>query len=81
MANDKLVYTVRGSDTLWGIARDKLGDPNRFRDIFKWNGLKSYVLFQGQKLKLYNPIEFGEEITTQYSQDVEFEDSEPTYYE
>lgn len=54
---EKRVYTVRSSDTLWGIARDHLGDPNKYKDIQKWNGMSGLVPYPGQKLKLYNPNE------------------------
>ncbi len=54
---EKRIYTVRGADTLWGIARDQLGDPNKYKDIRQWNGLPGFVVSPGQKLKLYNPNE------------------------
>ena len=83
--SDRVVYTVRGADTLWGIARDQLGDHNKFRDIRRWNGLTGYVLYPGQKLKLYDPEEFGEAIIQEplvYDADfMEIDDEEPTYDE
>ena len=83
--SERVVYTVRGADTLWGIARDQLGDHNKFRDIRRWNGLAGYVLYPGQKLKLYDPEEFGEEIIQEplvYDADyTEIDDEEPTYEE
>ena len=30
-------YTVQSGDTLWKIAEDKLGDGNRYTDIFEAN--------------------------------------------
>lgn len=54
---EKITYTVRGADTLWGIARDKLGDPNKYRDIKDWNNLPGLAIRPGQKLKLYDPKE------------------------
>lgn len=56
MENNK-THRVRKSDTLWGIARDELGDPNRYRDIQKWNNLPGLALKPGQLLILYNPNE------------------------
>ena len=53
--NERPIYTVRSSDTLWGIARDKLGDANMYREIKEWNHLPGFVIKPGQKLKLYNP--------------------------
>jgi len=55
------VYTVRASDTLWGIARDLLGDPMKYKDIRNWNKLPGLVLKSGQKLFLYDPDKQGEE--------------------
>ena len=57
---DKRVYTVRSTDTLWGIARDRLGDPNRYKDIQRWNNLTGLVVRPGQVLILYNSKEKGE---------------------
>ncbi len=48
------LYRVHGADTLWGIARDQLGDPNLYREIYQWNNLTSFVLRPGQILKLFN---------------------------
>ncbi|MFL6112528.1 MAG: LysM peptidoglycan-binding domain-containing protein [Catenulispora sp.] len=36
-AVDNPVYTVRPGDSLWRIAQEQLGDPNRFADIAKLN--------------------------------------------
>ena len=52
-----MLYRVKTSDTLWGIARDKLGDPNKYRSIRDWNNLPGFVLKPGQYLILYNTIE------------------------
>ena len=57
---DKIVYTVRAADTLWGIARDVLGDHNKYRDIKNWNKIPGFALKPGMLLKLYNPDEGGE---------------------
>lgn len=54
---DRKKHIVRDSDTLWGIARDELGDPNKYRDIRDWNHLKGLLLKPGQVLLLYNPSE------------------------
>lgn len=45
-------YTVVKGDTLWGIAKDYLGSGARYTEIVKLNGLKSSVIYAGQKLKL-----------------------------
>ena len=55
--SEKTIYTVKGTDTLWGIARDVLGDPNLYNDIRKWNNLSGFVIKPGQKLYLYDPEE------------------------
>lgn len=57
---DDRIYTVRAADTLWGIARDVLGDHRKYRDLKEWNNLPGFALKPGQKLKLYNPNERGE---------------------
>lgn len=83
--NEKRVYTVRGADTLWGIARDQLGDHNKYKDIRKWNGLSGFVLFPGQKIKLYDPEDYGEKIEEEHFViDADYyviDDEEPTLLE
>ena len=44
------VHTVKHGDTLWEIAESYLGKGSRFMDIVVLNGLKSNVLYTGQKL-------------------------------
>ena len=46
------VYTVKHGDTLWAIAHKCLGKGSRYTEIVKLNGLKSNVLYTGQKLKM-----------------------------
>ena len=46
------IYTVKAGDTLWGIARDELGDYHRFEEIKAINGLVSSVIYVGERLKL-----------------------------
>lgn len=46
------VYTVAKGDSLWTIAKNKLGNGNRYPEIVKLNGLKTNVITVGQKLKL-----------------------------
>lgn len=45
-------YTVKAGDTLWDIAKAKLGDGNRYKEIKELNGLKTDVIKAGQKLKI-----------------------------
>lgn len=45
-------YTVQSGDSLWNIAKDKLGSGNRYTEIIKLNNLKSDVIHAGQELKL-----------------------------
>lgn len=45
-------YTVVKGDTLWGIAKKLLGSGARYTEIVKLNGLKSSVIYSGQKLKI-----------------------------
>ena len=47
-----IVYTVKHGDTLWAIAQKCLGKGSRYTEIVKLNGLKSNVLYTGQKLKM-----------------------------
>jgi len=46
------IYTVVKGDTLWGIAKKLLGSGTRYTEIVKLNGLKSSVIYAGQKLKI-----------------------------
>ena len=46
------IYTVVKGDTLWGIAKKLLGSGYRYTEIVKLNGLKSSVIYSGQKLKI-----------------------------
>ena len=46
------IYTVVKGDTLWGIAKKLLGSGYRYTAIVKLNGLKSSVIYSGQKLKI-----------------------------
>ncbi len=45
-------YTVTKGDTLWGIAKKKLGSGPRYKEIKALNGLSSDTICAGQKLKL-----------------------------
>ena len=46
------IYTVVKGDTLWGIAKKLLGSGYRYTESVKLNGLKSSVIYSGQKLKI-----------------------------
>jgi len=48
------VHTVVHGDTLWAIAKKYLGDGSRYPEIVKLNGLKSNVIYSGNKLKIPN---------------------------
>lgn len=45
-------YTVKRGDTLSGIAKDKLGNWNRYTEIMKLNGLTGTTIYPGQTLKI-----------------------------
>ena len=46
-------YTVKAGDSLSKIARDELGDMNRWKEIASLNGISSpYTIYPNQKLKL-----------------------------
>lgn len=47
-----LIYTVVRGDTLWGIASKYLGSGTRYPEIVQLNGLKTSVIYSGQKLKI-----------------------------
>jgi len=49
----KFVYHVKKGDTLWEISRKFKVSINKIK---KWNNLKSYTLYQGQKLFIYKRI-------------------------
>lgn len=46
------IHTVVKGDALWQIAHDYLGDGSRYKEIKTLNGLKSNVIYAGQKLKI-----------------------------
>ena len=45
-------YTVKAGDTLWDIARAKLGNGNRWPEISHLNHLPSTQIYKGQVLKI-----------------------------
>ena len=51
-ATTERIHTVVKGDTLWGIAKKYLGSGFRYTEIVKLNGLKSSVIYAGQKLKI-----------------------------
>ena len=46
------IYTVVKGDSLWSIAKAQLGSNARYTEIVKLNGLKTSVIYPGQKLKI-----------------------------
>ena len=48
----QITYVVKKGDTLWEIAKKYLGDGNRYKEIKELNGLKSDLIYPGQKLKI-----------------------------
>lgn len=50
--SDYILYNVKYGDTLWAIARDRLGTGTRYREIMTLNGLLTDKLRLGQVLKL-----------------------------
>lgn len=51
-ATAQRTYTVETGDTLWGIAKRKLGSGSRYTEVVKLNGLKTSTIYKGQVLKL-----------------------------
>ena len=51
-AADYRIHTVVHGDTLWGIAKTYLASGARYTEIVKLNGLKTSVIYTGQKLKI-----------------------------
>lgn len=48
-------YTVKSGDTLWDISKEQLGDPLRWREIYKASDLKSgdpSLIFPGETVNL-----------------------------
>lgn len=45
-------YTVKKGDSLWKIAKNLLGDGNKYKQIQSANGLSSALIRVGQKLKI-----------------------------
>ena len=45
-------YTVKKGDTLWNIARARLGSGSRYREIMQLNGMRTDAIYPGQILKL-----------------------------
>jgi N-acetylmuramoyl-L-alanine amidase len=45
-------YTVAKGDSLWGIAKAKLGSGARYPEIMSLNGLSSTTIYPGQVLKI-----------------------------
>ncbi len=55
-AEERLEYVVQSGDTLWSIARRKLGAASRYREIAEWNQIREpYTVRSGQKLLLKPP--------------------------
>lgn len=49
---EKSYYTVVSGDSLWSIAQKRLGNGNRWKEIYDLNGLKSSTIVPGQKLRI-----------------------------
>ena len=50
--NELSFYTVEKGDTLRGIAKKVLGEPEKFRKIMELNGLTEPIVFPGQILRI-----------------------------
>lgn len=48
------IYTVVKGDSLWKIAKEKLGNGERYSEIKVLNGLTTNIIYVGQKLKIPN---------------------------
>jgi N-acetylmuramoyl-L-alanine amidase len=48
------IYTVVKGDSLWKVAKEKLGNGERYTEIKVLNGLSSNIIYIGQKLKIPN---------------------------
>ena len=48
------IYTVVKGDSLWKIAKEKLGNGERYTEIKALNGLTTNIIYTGQKLKIPN---------------------------
>ncbi len=45
-------YTVKAGDSLWGIAKERLGSGTRYTEIAELNGIEGCRILPGDKLKL-----------------------------
>ena len=45
-------YTVTKGDTLWSIAKKRLGKAHRYTEIVQLNGLKTSIIYAGQVRRL-----------------------------
>lgn len=52
MEETERTYTVKGGDTLWGIATKLLGNGSRYKEIMTLNGKKTSIIKKGQVLKI-----------------------------
>ena len=52
LSGDKTYVTVQRGDCLWNIARDYLGSGTKYPQLKAINGLKSNLIYPGQKIKL-----------------------------
>lgn len=46
------IYTVIKGDSIWKIAKEQLGNGERYTEIKALNGLTSNIIYAGQKLKI-----------------------------
>lgn len=51
-SNQQILYTVKKGNTLWGIAKQFLGNGTEYKKIMEANGLTTDIIYPGQILKI-----------------------------
>ncbi len=51
--NKFITYTVVKDDTLFDLAAKYLGNGDKWKEIYNWNGLKTSTIYVGQRLVIY----------------------------